>query len=639
MDVSNSLNQNRKSLLAADNWRTNLTTTREQLKQSQKRLEQYRAALRLANVEIKQRNQGIIALTAFAYQANRVTNPADLLRLGLIQALNLTGASTGAVVLINTDTKILSLGVHKGLTPKFAKVLTGQDLEHGAAALMPHLVAGSGALLENAYSDDETERELLQTAKLTSLVSLPLQLRPKLMGAFLIGSHEKLTFTPAELYFLTALTQEVAMMLESIYLREGIWDTAQLFLGSGTLNLDQQSLDDTTLDVDDISAPFELPVTNSNVSMPDKGDLEQLLAAMMEAEDEVQQQNSDLQTLNTVAEMMIRTPNIKEMLSCAVEQTRETLGADAAWLYLLSEGYGQLELRAHVGLSKSFTQAMRRIELVDGVEGLAVTDNKPYFIQSIQQTKYPHKIWVDKEGIHGIAAVPITARPDQYSDSTSQVIGVLVTATIDQGEHFWTPRQMRLLTSIAKQVALAIDNARLYEKLQEAETGLRAGNAVLQNINDMLLEKNAFLEGFIHDDLVPALTTALPVLQHLFLADPFAFNDSQKQNLVRLQKIIDRLNIQAQETTEVSQLLGAEFAKMVANHTKNTAFVGPSTPVRLEKKPKPTKDLQPEKSPPPPKISHPATDVAVERGPMSFAEAVAAGLVPSDIINREQGWP
>ena len=626
-----------------EDWPMGLEATRDQLKKAQQRLERYQAALRLAGVEIKRRNRGITALMTFAYQASSTANPATLLKLALIQALETTGASVGATVLINTETKALNLKVHKGLTPKLTQILAGQELGYGATALMPHLVAGAGALLEYQTSTDKLEQALLKSGRLTSLVSLPLQLGPRLVGAFLVGLRDERVFTPAELYFLLALSQEVTLALENLRLREGLWHTAESLLGEKSTNLDLQNEDEFDLNAP-VPSPFDLPLNPPKSDQPAENDLEQLLAAMMEAEDEVQQQNADLQTLNVISEMMNRTLNLKEILQYAVDQTKATLKADAAWLYLLNEG-GQLDLRAHNGLSKSYVQAMRRLDLTDGVEGLVVTDEKAYFVESIREAGLRHKIWVDKEGIHGMAAVPIS-RPDlqlEPGQNGSQVIGVLVTSTIKQGLHTWSPRERRLLTSIANQVALVVDNARLHEKLTENEAGLRTGNDILRTINDMLLEKNAFLEGFIQDELIPVLTTTLPLLQEEAAEDNPALTETQKQRRITLQKTMSRLYLLAKEAVDITEALDTESDKLIDKKTKKPELKTSTKPLRLEKasdKPPASKALETAdeadvttKPPLPPPPAGGDQDVPAKA--MSFEEAVANGLVPAHILGRE----
>jgi len=366
----------------------------------------------------------------------------------------------------------------------------------------------------------------------------------------------------------------------------------------------------------------------------------------MEAEDEVQQQNTDLQTLITIAKLMNRTLNLKEILQCAVDQTNTILNKDATWVYLINENR-QLSLGAHTGLSKHYAQAMGRLALSDGVEGKAVLNNQPYFVNDINSAGIQHKIWVDKEGIHGLAVVPVT-RPDikqQAGENKSYVIGVLAAATIHESYHTWTPRETRLLTSVANQIALAIDNAQLYEKLQEKEAGLRAGNQVLQNINDMLLEKNSFLEGLVQDDLIPALTDSAPIFQRLL--SETSLSESQKEDLLTLQQTFNKLNHLTKEAGMVSRTLDEEVDQVFqGDEAIGKGFASPTKPIRLEKKQENGTRPRPNNTPSvqgttPPRTTETTPTTTKKQdtrsaGPMSFEEAVAAGLVPSNILKREE---
>ncbi|MBN1993625.1 MAG: GAF domain-containing protein [Anaerolineae bacterium] len=623
------------TVYVVEDWPMNLEATRTELKKAQQRLERYQAALRLADVEIKRRNRSIIALTTFAYQAIHTANPAHLLKLALVQALETASAPVGAVLLIDAESKELTLGVHKGLTPTLIRILTGQELHQGATALMPHLVAGAGALLEYDTSDDETERLLLKASHLTSLVSLSLQVGPRLIGALLVGLQGKKHFTPAELCFLMAMSQETAVAMESLRLREGLWLTAEALLGdAGKVEL--QEVEQTDLKVE-VPTPLGLPDITSTLPQPADDDLEQLLAAMMEAEDEVQQQNADLQTLNNISEMINRTLDLKQILQCTVDQTLTTLKTDAAWLYLLDER-NQLEMQAHTGLSIEYVRGMQCLKLDAGIEGRVAQANKAQFVESVAKDVHGHKIWVDKEGLQALAAVPIT-RPgsevgDQKKQAGANVVGVLAVGK-RADKYAWSPREVRMLTSLANQVAPAIDNARLYARVQEGETGLKAGNEILQEINDMLLEKNANLEGFISNDLTPALTMASQILQTLW-AKSAGFTDGQKKEITTLQKIITRLNELARETSIISETLNTEFDRVLDSEEKKSNYGGAVRPLRLEK----THDLKPAiismgNDQTKPELSSPPKNNDLSAKPMSFEDAMAAGLVPDNIINRE----
>lgn len=628
--------------LAVDTWPASLEATREQLKKAQVRLERYRAALRLAGAEIDQRNRGLIALTTFAYQAGRTANLATLLKLALVQALETTKAPMGAIVLIDADTKVLTLGVHKDVTPELAAVLTGQQLAGGATALMPHLVTGSGALLEYGETTDEAERLLLENGHLTSLVSLPLQVGSRLLGAFLVGLKDDRCFKPAELCFIMAISQEMATALENLRLREGVWHTAEMFLGDELTDESISESEQIGWNLE-MPAPFDMSPATHDVRQPEEDDLEQLLAAMMDAEDEVQQQNADLQRLNAISALLNSTLNLKEILQCAVDQTQALMQTEAAWIYLVENRC--LEMEAHTGLSSTYVRGMHRLEFGSGYEGWVAANNQARFIEAIAEDSHPHKIWVDKEELQAVAAVPITRphTPSQATEGTSQVVGVLAVGKRANTACHWRPRETRLLTSVANQIALAIDNARLYAQVQDNEVSMRTGNEVLRTINDMLLEKNVFLEGFIKEDLKPMLTAASDILGRVLLenlsgAGPEkALDQDQEQDMAALQNIIGRLNELTKQTGDVSQVLEVEFNRVLAGKSQkqdpDTEEIpnGRLRPIRLEQ----ATDTHPTVTEPiPPPASLDQDDPAGSKA-LSFEEAVAAGLVPAHLLNKE----
>ena len=632
--------------LMVDNWPMNLADTRQSLQKAQKHLERYQSALRSASLEIEQRNRSIVALTTLACQANHTTSPTDLLKLALTQAINTINAPVGAIVLIKPETKELTLGVHKGLTPELANILTGKQLENGAVTLMPHLVAGHGALLEYQTADDETEKLLLTTSHLTSLVSLPLQIGPKLIGALLVGRQDEGLFTPIELHFLMALSHETTVALESLDLCEGLWHTVEALLDEQAMSLDLQKTANAISKVE--SSAFELAATLPPIPQSENEDLEQLLIAMMEAEEEVQQQNNDLQTLNTISEIMNRTLDLKAILQGAVDQTQATLQTDAAWLYLVDDR-NQLELQAHTGLSTGFVRGMQNLKMDQGLEGRVVAENKAFFVASIVKDGHKHKIWVDKEKLHALAAVPII-RPDFEANPSpeqtpgksaerngSHVVGVLAVGRRTGQDYHWTPRERRLLISIANHVAPAIDNAHLYTQVSESQTGLSSGNEVLRAINDMLIEKNAYLEGFIEDELTPALTEIFQGVQHLLAEDSITLTAEQKQDVARLQEIVNQISELARETRHVSAALDAAFDQALDNETKQNQYAGATKPIRLDKRgedgPKPT--ISEEKGSDGAKPTDSQENGEANTKPMSFEEAAAAGLVPNHIVDRE----
>ena len=73
--------------LVVDNWPMSLETTRTELTKAKKQVQRYQAALRLASVEIERRNKNVIELISYLYQAAQTTDPNNLLKMALVQAL------------------------------------------------------------------------------------------------------------------------------------------------------------------------------------------------------------------------------------------------------------------------------------------------------------------------------------------------------------------------------------------------------------------------------------------------------------------------------------------------------------------------------------------------------------------------
>lgn len=591
--------------------------TSSELKSIRQRLERYQAALRLASTEIESRNKSLVALTNFAHQATRIASVAGLLKLALTQALETIGAQTGAVVLIDSDSRELTLATHRGLTDELTGILTGQQFGASATALMPHLVAGLGALLEND-TQDEQEKDLLTIASLSTLVSLPLQFNARLHGAMVIGL-QKGYFKPVDLYFLMGLTQEIAVAMENMALREDLWQTVSRFLGSDMAPVPPPEPQNPPVELN-IVTPLEISADSLHIPQPAEEDLEHLLEAMMMAEEEVQQQNADLQTLNTIIEMLSQTLNLSEILDCAVKQTTVILKMDATWIYLLNDER-QLELHAHTGLSSVYVRGMQMLKIGDSVEGKAIAEQRPRFVDDITQNFHDHKIWVEQEGLRALAAVPIVRPRREGEPGGSNFIGVLATGKRRADVKGWNPREMRLLTSVASQVALAIENARLYARLQENEAGMRAGNEVLRTVNDMLIEKNVSMEGYIHNVLRPGLAQMADIVDMCLSQENSTLTRPQQDLLKSLQKIAIDLDESAQHADQSPDMpIPDEAAPPVADPNHG------DTPL--------DKTAESPASAMPPTNNH--HNHNIPDIPLTFEEAVKAGLVPDHIAKQQR---
>ena len=545
-----------------------LARAQQHVNQLTRKVQHYQSALLLAQQEIEQRSLSMTTLTNFMAQASQTSNLSEFFKLALTQSLQVPNAPVGAIVLIEPKTKELILTIQQGLKPALREILKGHQIDDGAFTLMPHLVSGAGVLLEKDTIEDPWEEELLAAGGLASLVSLPIQFGRRMFGALLIGLQNEGRFTPAELYFLLIQSQQLAILLDNFRLRQGLWVTAEVLLSDDELTQYRQHTESHE------------PVALSNQA----DDVENLLAAKVEADAEVARQDADLQILNSIADLINRTLDLPKTLQSAVALTKDMLHSDAAWLYL-HNGNNTLELNAHLGLSTNYTRGMSRIDLNDGLEGYVARENKSLSIASTQRDQqHKQKIWVDKEKLSAIAAVPIT-RPEARNNGSApntQVIGVLLVGKRDSGGYDWTPRDTQMLTAIANQLAPAIDNAHLHAQVQEQEIKLRAGNEVLTTINDMLLEKNAFLEGVIQEDVSPILNKIVR-LTKLLAVDQGNLSGPQRQSLLDLYTVVDDLQRFITESGLLNDALSGEINRVIAPGEAIDEEKGTVTPIRLKK--------------------------------------------------------
>ncbi len=621
------------------NIRKELQRTQHELQLAQSKLERYRATLRLAGTNIERRNKVIRALTSFPYQASRMTEPAALLKLGLTQALEMTEAQVGAIVIIDPTTKELAMGAHEGLTPELVRILTGKQFDAGAAVLMPHLVAGTGALIEDLETADEGERMLLAAAEVSGLISLPLFAGDQLLGSLVAGTKDDSRFSPASTHFLIAIAQGIAVALESLRLRERLWHMAEMFLSQATSpgNLDSprehndtplpllpplqarladlvanlggtvgiiffldklkedlqitlaadyglspiftneyaqfrnsyaffpfhqlfthhllvknlaqvnarqampllkslqaegaKSLmaayfsdrDETRLRVILVAAPktavftadqFDTLLTGARGLLPllqeapavptlptrsvhvpsmtleaKEGDLELLLAAMMEAEEEVQRHNADFATLNDISEMLVQTLELGPVLQAVLGKIRQMLQTDVAWLYLMEDLELErpwLRLIAWEELSAEYVTAAEELTLRDTLEGVVATENKARHLNDVLQEPELCRQMHEIEQIQSVAIVPLSC-PEIVVDGVvhRRVVGVLAVGM--RQAYTWQPRQMRLLNTVTNQMGFAINNAQLYAQVREDMEAYSLSNQFLKQVNDALM--------------------------------------------------------------------------------------------------------------------------------------------------------
>ena len=161
----------------------------------------------------------------------------------------------------------------------------------------------------------------------------------------------------------------------------------------------------------------------------------------------------ELNAIRTIIEFMASNKDLDELLELIINELVETIGADRGTLYLIDKAQG--ELFSHV-LQKD-TGALReiRLEIGQGVAGHVAATGQ---VMNIQDAYGDSCFMRSFDQVTGYRCHTILAAP--MRNPQQEIIGVVQLLNKKGGP--FTSRDERLLTAMAAQAAILIENARLY---------------------------------------------------------------------------------------------------------------------------------------------------------------------------------
>jgi len=165
---------------------------------------------------------------------------------------------------------------------------------------------------------------------------------------------------------------------------------------------------------------------------------------------------ADLTALNAIAESLTGTLELDEILESVVTRVARVMQARICTIRLV-EG-NELTIGAAVGY-KDESVRQHRIE-IDPRLARIVRDQQPLLVEDLWRTgDIPprRRMRALQEGVHSFLGVPMISK--------GETIGIL--SIYREEPHYFAQEEVRLLSTIANQAAIAIDNASLYERVRE----------------------------------------------------------------------------------------------------------------------------------------------------------------------------
>src|SRR5262245_43218110 len=221
------------------------------------------------------------------------------------------------------------------------------------------------------------------------------------------------------------------------------------------------------------------------------------------------------QLLSTLIEINHEITSILDLdalLNKIAELTNRIVPYEIFAIFLVDEEKQELYLRFSIGHSPEIAKSLR-IKLGDGVTGVAALERRTVVVDDVRT--YPRYIEAVKNARSELA-VPLITR--------NHVVGVLDIESPVPG--YFREDQVRLLNLLASQIAIAIENARVYESE-------RRNRELLALLYDISLEMSSTLEV---EELVRKIAAA--VKQKIDYHSFSIFLLDEKQGLLRPKFVI-----------------------------------------------------------------------------------------------------
>ena len=169
-----------------------------------------------------------------------------------------------------------------------------------------------------------------------------------------------------------------------------------------------------------------------------------------------------LEALSKISKAISSDLYLEDILRLIVVVTAEVMKSKICSLWLVDERDKALKIRATQSMSEEYLKE-RSLKLGEGVVGYVAQENRPMMIYNVlKEPRYKEKELARKEGLVSMLSAPMCVK--------DKVIGVINCYT--SSPHKFTKSEIDVLTTVANQAAIAIENAGLIMKAKIIEDEL-----------------------------------------------------------------------------------------------------------------------------------------------------------------------